>query len=101
MCSVLEDGITEIGFTTSKGTGLQLFEEAREGTTLYLRKAHIQGGKPVQGAKPGEVGLRELRDLAPSMTICLGPFSRPYCRGERTTEARPGKVQRPWVLDVD
>jgi hypothetical protein len=91
-----EDGVKIIGVMTRSGVELEVaFEEVWEGTTLIVRRAHIQG------ASPGEVGVKELLRLAKQYGREQGAQKIVLEGAKRTTSSMAGKVPRPWVLDVN
>jgi RHS repeat-associated protein len=91
-----EDGVKIIEVATSKGVKLEVaFEEVREGTTLTLRGAHIAG------SKPGQIGPKELIELAKQYGREQGAERVIVEGAKRTTSSMAGKVPRPWVLDVN
>jgi len=66
-----------------------------EGGTLYLQKAHIEGGAP------GQFGPRELKEFMREYGRQMG-VSRVVVEGAtRTTGTRPGHVPRPFVVEVN
>jgi hypothetical protein len=90
-----EQGAKILEVTTKQGVTLDVaFEEVVEGTTLRLKGVHIQG------ARPGQIGPKQLLDLARQYGKERGA-SRVIVEGaKRTTSSMSGRTPRAWILDV-
>jgi len=90
-----EDGAKIVEVSTKGGARLEVaFEEVWEGNTLTLKGTHVQG------ASPGQVGPKELLNLAREYGREQGAGRIIVQGATRTTSSMAGRTPRPWVLDV-
>jgi hypothetical protein len=91
-----EGGSKLIQVTTKDGKILEvMFDEVIDGSTLILRKTHVDG------LKPGELGIKNLMDLVRTYGKQRG-FTKVIVEGARRSTGRmKGKVPRPWIIPIE